>query len=189
MSEDLVLICIKRIRNLNIKLESCLCLEVLMQRPGRTIWEPDHPLKCRALAASIHTILLPSRLTLTALVHNNHMQVLLLFWWTFVFFFHMFERGSTKTIVPNQSWFGWSSTQTSRSISSFLVLGLVGGLEHQFYFPINIGFLIIPIDDHIFQRGGPTTNQFDVWFWEGKDGIAAIDIALNLVPYLRGVRG
>ena len=28
-----------------------------------------------------------------------------------------------------------------------------------FYFPINIGCLIIPIDFHIFQRGGPTTNQ------------------------------
>ena len=36
---------------------------------------------------------------------------------------------------------------------------LSGGLEHQFYFPINIGLLIIPIDFHIFQRGGPTTNQ------------------------------
>ena len=31
--------------------------------------------------------------------------------------------------------------------------GLVGGLEHQFYFPINIGFLIIPIDELIFFRG------------------------------------
>ena len=29
-----------------------------------------------------------------------------------------------------------------------------------FYFPINIGNLIIPIDFHIFQRGGPTTNQY-----------------------------
>ena len=28
-----------------------------------------------------------------------------------------------------------------------------------FYFPRNIGFLIIPIDFHIFQRGGPTTNR------------------------------
>ena len=37
---------------------------------------------------------------------------------------------------------------------------LVGGLEHEFYFPINIGLLIIPIDELIFfQRGGPTTNQ------------------------------
>ena len=39
-------------------------------------------------------------------------------------------------------------------------LYLVGGLEHQFYFPINIGNLIIPIDFHIFQKGGPATNQF-----------------------------
>ena len=30
---------------------------------------------------------------------------------------------------------------------------LVGGLVAIFYFPINIGFLIIPIDFHIFQRG------------------------------------
>ena len=27
------------------------------------------------------------------------------------------------------------------------------------FFPINIGNVIIPIDFHIFQRGGPTTNQ------------------------------
>ena len=32
---------------------------------------------------------------------------------------------------------------------------LVGGLEHEFYFPRNIGLLIIPIDSYIFQRGGP----------------------------------
>ena len=37
---------------------------------------------------------------------------------------------------------------------------LVGGLGAIFYFPINIGNVIIPIDFHIFQRGGPTTNQF-----------------------------
>ena len=36
---------------------------------------------------------------------------------------------------------------------------LVGGLVAIFYFPRNIGLLIIPIDFHIFQRGGPTTNQ------------------------------
>ena len=28
---------------------------------------------------------------------------------------------------------------------------LVGGLEHEFYFPGNIGLLIIPIDFHIFK--------------------------------------
>ena len=37
---------------------------------------------------------------------------------------------------------------------------LVGGLVAIFYFPIHIGLLIIPIDFHIFQRGGPTTNQY-----------------------------
>ena len=36
---------------------------------------------------------------------------------------------------------------------------LVGGLEHQFYVPINIGLLIIPIDELIFFRGVQTTNQ------------------------------
>ena len=35
---------------------------------------------------------------------------------------------------------------------------LVGGLEHFFIFPY-IGFLVIPIDFHIFQRSGPTTKQ------------------------------
>ena len=30
---------------------------------------------------------------------------------------------------------------------------------HEFYFPIHIGLLIIPVDVPIFQRGGPTTNQ------------------------------
>ena len=30
---------------------------------------------------------------------------------------------------------------------------LVGGLEHEFYFPIYLGNVIIPIDFHIFQRG------------------------------------
>ena len=32
---------------------------------------------------------------------------------------------------------------------------LVGGLEHQFYFPINIGNVIIPIDFHICSEGWP----------------------------------
>ena len=49
---------------------------------------------------------------------------------------------------------------------------LVGGLEHQFYFPIYIYILgiIIPIDFHIFQRGGPTTNQWYLGF-NGKSAI------------------
>ena len=44
---------------------------------------------------------------------------------------------------------------------------------HQFYFPILIGFLIIPIDFHIFQQCGPTTNQSSTAggcsiFWKGR---------------------
>ena len=37
-----------------------------------------------------------------------------------------------------------------------------------FYFPINIGNLIIPIDFHIFQRGDPTTNQCFCLSWRHK---------------------
>ena len=32
---------------------------------------------------------------------------------------------------------------------------------HEFYFPMTIGNTIIPTDFHIFQRGGPTTNQVE----------------------------
>ena len=47
----------------------------------------------------------------------------------------------------------WSLTPKSVGITK-----LVGGLVAIFYFPY-VGCLIIPIDFHIFQRGGPTTNQ------------------------------
>ena len=47
----------------------------------------------------------------------------------------------------------------------YLLSDLVGGLEHLFIFPY-IGFLIIPIDFHIFQRGGPTTNQKSIYIHE-----------------------
>ena len=46
--------------------------------------------------------------------------------------------------------------------TSILDCQLVGGLVAIFYFPINIGLLIIPTDFHIFQRGGPTTNQSQI---------------------------
>ena len=36
---------------------------------------------------------------------------------------------------------------------------LVGGLEHEFYFPINIGNVIIPIDELIFFRGVAKNHQ------------------------------
>ena len=40
---------------------------------------------------------------------------------------------------------------------------LVGGLVAIFFFPY-IGLLILPIDFHIFQRGGPTTSQTTVLY-------------------------
>ena len=63
-------------------------------------------------------------------------------------------------------------TKLQRMGCFFLLLYiiLVGGLVAIFYFPIHIGFLIIPIDVHIFQRGGPTTNQYkyiDLWITLG----------------------
>jgi len=36
---------------------------------------------------------------------------------------------------------------------------LVGGLEHDFYFPFHTWDVILPIDFHIFQDGYCTTNQ------------------------------
>ena len=36
---------------------------------------------------------------------------------------------------------------------------LVGGLEHEFYFPIQLG-IRIPTDFHVFQSGRHTTNQY-----------------------------
>ena len=50
----------------------------------------------------------------------------------------------------------------------YQTLGFVGGLIAIFYFPI--GFLIIPIDFHIFQRGGPgppTSCWFERSFYVG----------------------
>ena len=44
-------------------------------------------------------------------------------------------------------------------------LHLVGGLEHQFYFPISIGFLIIPILTNSYFSEGfkpPTRHMFDM---------------------------
>ena len=68
---------------------------------------------------------------------------------------------------------------------------LVGGLVAIFYFPINIGNFIIPIDFHIFQRGGPTTNQ-TMSFWaksRGRFGIPSIisyllQLGVNSIPVI-----
>ena len=45
---------------------------------------------------------------------------------------------------------------------------LVGGLvAMNFIFP-HIGLLIIPLDVHIFQRAGPTTNQTSLFGWKDR---------------------
>ena len=53
-----------------------------------------------------------------------------------------------KNIWPKGSWLQNALTKT-----------LVVGLEHDFYFSINIGNVIIPIDFHIFQMARSITNQ------------------------------
>ena len=59
-----------------------------------------------------------------------------------------------------------------------------------FYFPILIGFLIIPIDFHIFQRGGPTTNQIFVcetpWQLWGYLGVSSSWHSLSWRPWPSG---
>ena len=51
------------------------------------------------------------------------------------------------------------NSQSNQAV--FSMVYLVGGLEH-FLFSHILG-IIIPIDFHIFQRGGPTTNQIHVY--------------------------
>ena len=46
-----------------------------------------------------------------------------------------------------------------------------------FIFPLILGLLIIPIDVHIFQRGGSTTNQYNRWFY----GIIYLSIHLSIL--------
>ena len=55
---------------------------------------------------------------------------------------------------------------------------LVGGLEH-FLFSHILG-IIIPIDFHIFQRGGPTTNQMRM-HWRAVDVCRSSQL-VQLVP-------
>ena len=51
-------------------------------------------------------------------------------------------------------WRGWKLGYSGDNSGSGWWFGC-----QEFYFPLNVGVLIIPIDFHIFQRGGPTTNQ------------------------------
>ena len=53
---------------------------------------------------------------------------------------------------------------------------LVGGLEHEFYFSIYIGNVIIPTDFHIFQRGRYTTNQLYIYIYGSYLKMALIEI-------------
>ena len=60
--------------------------------------------------------------------------------------------------VTSSRFFHWKRTETFRGVAETTQDTLVGGLEH-FLFSHILG-IIIPIDFHIFQRGGPTTNQY-----------------------------
>ena len=58
--------------------------------------------------------------------------------------------GGFAAALGHPGWLTWAENSYETSIASH---SLVGGLVAIFYFPRNIGFLIIPIDFHIFQRG------------------------------------
>ena len=83
-----------------------------------------------------------------------------------------------------QTFFGWDwiksrvmkdtikfSTKKSSSVTIWLVVWNI------FYFPIYKGNFIIPIDVHIFQRGGPTTNQQSIGMF-----ITATDFFVDQLP-------
>ena len=86
------------------------------------------------------------------------------FWW-----FMMIVSGFGFTRVAHTAFFvgrwwnmmKWLDPQLSVFHGEFCTFlnWLVVWLPSMTYFPINIGNFIIPIDFHIFQRGGPTTNQ------------------------------
>ena len=96
---------------------------------------------------------------------------------------HVGKHGMFSTVflnikIPsgNQAWlardvYSWENhlPMVDFPLGIFITYILVGGLVvwwfgcHEFYFPINIGNVIIPIDFHIFQRGGekpPTSIDF-----------------------------
>ena len=59
---------------------------------------------------------------------------------------------------------GFSATKTILGSTIYGKPHIVSGWWfgcHEFYFPINIGLLIIPIDFHIFQRGSIHTTNGD----------------------------
>ena len=67
-----------------------------------------------------------------------------------------------------------------KQIGGYIYIYLVGGLEH-FLFSIIYG-IILPIDFHIFQRGGYTTNQryIDIYIYTHGEGWRLPDPMLPL---------
>ena len=61
-----------------------------------------------------------------------------------------------------------------------VLMKLVGGLEHDLYFSIWIGNVIIPIDFHIFQRGRSTTRKVPAISWLGSFSFWQIWQDINL---------
>ena len=61
---------------------------------------------------------------------------------------------------------------------------LVGGLEHQFYFPIQLG-MIIPIDELTFFRGvaQPPTRDVSVSVGVHRIEVNGMDVPKNVVHY------
>ena len=118
-------------------------------------------------------------------------------WWSLLtpIFFNRIGRHDSPSLLTEPDKSGWSGLilrvfspsiidqradlRTFRPVAKG-EWNLVGGLVAIFCFPINIGLLIIPIDFHIFQRGGPTTNQ--EWMeWLTSRFFAAIFWLLNSV--------
>ena len=65
-------------------------------------------------------------------------------------------------------WDGWWTGEEKDGVMvgmPCVYIILVGGLEHQFYFPKNIGFLIIPIDELMFFRGVAQPPTSITFFW------------------------
>ena len=79
-----------------------------------------------------------------------------------IFWIVLDDDCSLYMYIPSQE------AETSKKTLSRSKLSLVGGLEHVLFSHI-LG-IIIPIDSHMFQRGGPTTNQ--KWFSLEIEGLA-----------------
>ena len=92
-------------------------------------------------------------------------------------FFHQEEKRLQDAVAEVKGLVNYPHFWTFQKlvISSWLLCLLVGGLVAIFYFSINIGFLIIPIDELIFFRGvaQPPTSQ-------------SCSIAIHIISYLFG---